>query len=103
MKNQHRIAWANTFALFRGSATALADRMGISRVGLHNFKQLAHTNPPHDLLRSLAAVLARTGTADGSEPPSKEQLFIRWVAAKHGRVLTPKDAAVDALERGGRP
>ena len=73
-------AWRGVLLLFPGTRAELGRRLGLTRQGLANLRNLVHLTVPHQLLRKLAKVLRRP--ADGSRPPTQQQLTRRWLAAK---------------------
>lgn len=62
--------------------TDLAARLSITRQALWNLQHVVHSRAPVRLLGKLAKLLARTGMADGSKPPTCHELVRAWFAAK---------------------
>ena len=76
--------WAAMFDLYPGTFASLVTAMQSNRATLWQLKVGTHRKVPHELLASLAAVLER-GTADGSVPPTREELTAAWMAAFRGK------------------
>lgn len=73
-------AWRGVLLLFPGTRNELGRRLGLTRQGLANLRNLAHHTAPHQLLRKLAKLLRQP--ADGSRPPTQQVLTRKWLAAK---------------------
>lgn len=71
--------WAALWPLIPMGPTELAERLGITRQGVHFLQHGEHARVPVKLLGKLAALLKRRGLADGSKPPDRGELVRAWI------------------------
>jgi len=74
--------WEQVFERFPGSLEDLASAMGISRMHLWNLRRCRHAKQPWRLIDALHKALTESGTNDGSEVPTLNQLHALWRAAQ---------------------
>lgn len=72
--------WATLLELFPGTFVELVAALGTNRSTAWDLRTGRHRKTPHDLLRRLADLLAQ-GTADGSAPPTAQELTAAWLKA----------------------
>jgi len=88
--------WVRLLQLIPIGKLELADKLGVTRQSLHILITLGHVRAPMHLLGKLADVAKRTGMADGSEPPTRDELVRSWGTAADAAI----GRAADALEGG---